>query len=105
MPDGIPIVGPDTPDNAYGPGPVRAFLYPGGGAWTVSVVQPEQGEAPVLRFASGPRHVDLTEWPSDWVILPYEWLVALLRRVPRTGPPTGPQTPRRRWTDPGAPTA
>jgi hypothetical protein len=81
---------------------VRAFLYPGGRAWTVCVANPDFGGPPVLRFTSGGRSVDLAEWPLNWADLSDESLAALLRRVPRTGPQPGPRTPRRRWNDPRA---
>lgn len=80
-------------------GPLRAFVYPGGQAWMVRVVQLEQRGSPVLRFTSGGRCLDLPVWPDDWTILSYQDLVALLRTVPRTGPPPDPDAPRRRWND------
>jgi hypothetical protein len=93
----------DALDYAFGPGPLRAFVYPGGQTWTVRVVQLDQMGAPILRFSSRGRSVDLTVWPDDWTILSYEDLVALLQSVPRTGPPPAADTPRRRWNDFPAP--
>jgi hypothetical protein len=81
-------------------GAVRAFVYPGGRAWTVRVSIPELAGPPVLRFSSGGRSLDLAKWPSDWASLPDEVLVVLLRSVPRTGPARVQGTPRRRWNDP-----
>lgn len=82
------------------PGVVRAFVYPGGRAWTVCFATPEQGGPPVLRFSSGGRSLDLAEWPPDWKYLPDEALISLLRSVPRTGAAPGPGTAQRRWDDP-----
>jgi hypothetical protein len=81
-------------------GVVRAFVYPGGRAWTVCLAIPEQGEPPVLRFSSGGRAVDLAKWPADWKYLPDESLIDLLRSVPRAGAAPDPGRPRRRWNDP-----
>lgn len=81
------------------PGLVRAFVYPGGRAWTVCVVCPQQGGPQVLRFTSAGRSLDLVSWPSDWADLPEEALTLLLRSIPRTLAPR-PGTPRRRWNDP-----
>jgi hypothetical protein len=82
------------------PGPVRAFVYPGGRAWTVCVTTPEHGGPPVLRFTSGGRSLDLATWPPNWENLDDDALIILLRRVPRTGSALGPGTARRRWNDP-----
>jgi hypothetical protein len=90
----------DALDDAFGSGPLRAFVYPGGQAWTVRVVQPQRSGPRVLRFTSGARSLDLTVWPDDWTILSSQDLVALLRTMPRTGLPSEPGTPRRRWNDP-----
>jgi hypothetical protein len=92
----------DGLDGAFGSGPLRAFVYPGGHAWTARVVQPQRSGPRVLRFTSGGRSLDLAAWPDDWTILSYQDLVALLRTVPRTGLPSEPGSPRRRWNDPPA---
>ena len=81
---------------------VRAFRYPGGRLWSVSVVQrPESGGAPVLRFTAGARSIDLRHWPRDWADYPDQRLVELLRlaapRATDAPPPFG--TPPRRYTD------
>jgi hypothetical protein len=81
-------------------GRVRAFLYPGGRAWTVCVATPAQGGPAVLRFSSGGRSLDLDKWPPEWATLPDEALIVLLRSVPRAQPVAGAGTPRRRWNDP-----
>jgi hypothetical protein len=81
---------------------VRAFKYPGGRVWTVGVVlDPEDGDRPVLRFAAGLRHIDVTSWPKDWADEPDEALAEMLRRAsPRQiSGATGRGIPRRRWDD------
>jgi hypothetical protein len=96
-----PVVTVHSPaEDVCEPGPVRAFVYPGGRAWTVCVVTPEQGGPPVLRFTSAGRSLDLASWPPNWENLTDDALIILLRRVPRTGPAPGPGTARRRWNDP-----
>lgn len=90
---------PDVTDLAV----VRTFRYPGGRMWEVCVLQHAQdGGRSVLRFKSGPRYLDLRDWPKDWSDYPDEELVSLLRRAaPRvkTDMPN-PDTPLRRWDDP-----
>jgi hypothetical protein len=81
------------------PGVVRAFVYPGGRAWTVCVATLEERGQPVLRFTCGDRSFDLTEWPANWADLSDESLVILLRRIPRTGSAAASSTVRRRWND------
>jgi len=80
---------------------IRTFRYPGGRFWTVCVVQhPEDGSAPLLRFQSGMRFIDLRRWPKDWADQPDDELVWMLRRAaPRrsASPPSG--IPPRRWDD------
>lgn len=81
---------------------VRTFRYPGGRFWTVCVVMfPEDGGAPVLRFASGMRYLDVNRWPKDWADQPDDELVTILRRnFPRSShDPGGDGAPRRRWDD------
>ena len=81
-------------------GVVRAFVHPAGRPWTAHIAASEAGGHAVLRFMSGDRSLDLTDWPPDWADLPDGLLADLLRRVPRSSPPGGPETPRRRWNDP-----
>lgn len=85
---------------------VRTFRYPGGRIWGVRVMtRPDNGGPPVLRFAAGARQIDLKTWPKEWVDYTNDDLVALLRLAsPRApGPPPGPDTPRRRYSDVAAP--
>jgi hypothetical protein len=99
VPTSKPSAAARSPD-AVGESLVRAFVYPGGRAWTVCVVSAEEGGRQVLRFTSAGRSLDLAAWPADWADLPDQALTVLLRSVPRTGPTPGPGTPRRRWNDP-----
>lgn len=80
---------------------LRTFRYPGGRIWVAGVIQhPEDGGAPVLRFAAGSRNIDLHDWPKDWVDYPDEELVQLLRKAaPRAPGTSAPEGPRRRWDD------
>lgn len=85
---------------------IRSFRYPGGRLWTVCVVSyPEDGGAPVLRFASGQRSIDVRKWPREWPDAPDEQLVWLLRRAAprRRQTPIPAEAPRRRWDDEGQP--
>lgn len=80
-------------------GVVRSFLYPGGRVWAVGVVRRDEG-APVLRFASGRRTIDLHDWPAEWADLDDTELVELLRgATPRQRHEQTPDTPRRRYDD------
>jgi hypothetical protein len=91
----------ETPD-VTDLGVVRSFRYPGGRVWSVSVAVPPDGKAPpVLRFIGGDRHIDLREWPADWVDYPNAELVKLLRRAAPRGTSTrrGADTQNRRWDD------
>lgn len=49
----------------------RTFRYPNGRYWTVNELPAAStGTAhgrPLLRFTSGARSLDATDWPSDWV--------------------------------------
>jgi hypothetical protein len=84
---------------------IRTFRYPGGRVWTVSVVAyPEDGGAPVLRFQSGMRSIDVRRWPKDWPDQPDEELVLMLRRSAprRRDTPVPSDAPRRRWDDQSA---
>jgi hypothetical protein len=81
---------------------VRTFKYPGGRYWTVGTVMlPEDGGPPVLRFTAGLRSIDLRSWPKDWADQPDDVLVSMLRRgAPRRiSGPVGPGAPARRWDD------
>jgi hypothetical protein len=81
---------------------VRIFRYPGGRYWTVNVVRfPEDGGAPVLRFTSGSRFLDLRRWSKDWADQPEEKLIEMLRKAGarKEAAARGPGTPRRRWDD------
>ena len=82
---------------------VRSFRYPNGRLWSVCVVRrPEGGGAPLLRFSAGARHLDLHDWPEDWVACTEARLVELVRSIPRPAQP-GPHPidrPRRRHDDP-----
>ena len=97
----LPSVEPDVTDLDV----VRTFRYPGGRFWTVCVVtHPEDGGAPVLRFTSGIRSIDMRQWRKDWPDQPDEALVAMLRRAaPRrdsgASAATASDAPRRRWDD------
>jgi hypothetical protein len=95
-----PLKPPSPAEESWDRSIVRAFVYPGGRAWTVRVAIPEQGGPPVLRFSSGGRSLDLATWPLDWGALPDEGLIVLLRSVPRTGQRPVQGMPRRRWNDP-----
>jgi hypothetical protein len=81
---------------------LRTFRYPTGRIWAVCVMQDtDSGGLPVLRFISGPRHIDLEDWPKDWADYPDEELVNLLRRAAprRREPLPSSDTPHRRWDD------
>ena len=82
---------------------VRSFRYPNGRLWSVCVVRrPAGGGEPLLRFSAGARHLDLHDWPEDWVACSEARLVALVRSIPRP-PKVGPHPsdrPRRRHDDP-----
>lgn len=79
---------------------VRSFRYPGGRVWTASVTaHPTKRGARVLRFSAGARSIDVMQWPADWVDLPDEQLIAILRRgAPRGALPSSPPE-LRRWDD------
>jgi hypothetical protein len=80
---------------------LRTFRYPGGRIWVAGVIQhPEDGGTPVLRFAAGARHIDLRDWPKDWVDYPDDELVKLLRKAaPRAPGASTRGVSRRRWDD------
>jgi len=82
----------------------RVFRYPGGRLWAVTMLDASDGQAGVLRFTTGKRNIDLTQWPKDWPDYREEQLIDLLRSAaPRTPPTTlSAMTPRRRYNDPKA---
>jgi hypothetical protein len=102
VPPSSPSAAAASPEAIAEAGLVRAFVYPGGRAWTVCVVALEEGGPQVLRFTSAGRSLDLATWPADWAELPEQALTALLRSIPRTTATPRPGTPRRRWNDPRA---
>ena len=79
----------------------RVFRYPGGRVWGVALLQPSDGH-PVLRFTTGSRYFELTDWPKDWPDYRDDQLVDLLRRAAPRKRTEGlsSQTPRRRYNDP-----
>lgn len=89
--------------------PVRTFRFPGGRFWTVAEYKSgtsghggdgtEDG-APVLRFTSGARSLDLTEWPPEWASKSDTELAELLTySFPRHSHPTESTAQRRRSGD------
>jgi hypothetical protein len=83
-------------------GVVRSFSYPGGDTWRVSVVELDPDVPLVLRFSSASHTIDLYRWPSDWIDMTDEQLIALMRdgesqRERRRAAPR----PTRRHDDPG----
>jgi hypothetical protein len=80
---------------------VRTFGYPGGRFWSVwSVMRPEDGGPPVLRFQAGARWIDLRRWPTNWAEQTDEGLIGLLRNgAPRMATNAPPDPRRRRWDD------
>lgn len=80
----------------------RIFRYPGGRLWGVALRAPESGGAPVLRFTTGSRYIELGDWPKEWPDYRDDQLVDLLRRAAPRKPAQGlsAQTPRRRYNDP-----
>jgi hypothetical protein len=82
----------------------RVFRYPGGRLWAVAMLDSQSGRHPILRFMTGRRHIDLTDWPKEWPDYRDEQLVDLLRRAAPRKPSGGlsGDTPRRRYNDPQA---
>ena len=80
----------------------RIFRYPGGRLWGVGLMSPRSGGAPLLRFSTGARHIEMADWPKDWPDYREEQLVDLLRRAAPRKPPgvLSSTTPRRRYNDP-----
>lgn len=89
---------------------VRTFRFPGGRFWTVV----EYDRAPsasgatateggrVLRFMSGSRTLDVSEWPADWASRPDGELAELLSTsFPRQGVESDDTALQRRSTDAG----
>jgi hypothetical protein len=64
---------------------VRSFANPVGEVWRATLVERGPGGAPVLRFASESRIVDLASWPKDWVDSSDERLAELLRLAQTAG--------------------
>jgi hypothetical protein len=64
---------------------VRSFAYPRDVVWRATVVETDRDAAPVLRFASESRIVDLPKWPKDWVDSSDERLITLLKEAERGG--------------------
>jgi hypothetical protein len=88
--------GPDVTDLHV----VRTFRYPRGRVWTVSIVRPDDGGLPVLRFSAGDSSIDVKKWRKDWADLPNDALIWTLRNAaPRPEREPEPWTPRRRWDD------
>jgi hypothetical protein len=56
----------------------RTFRFPDGRHWSVTEWTDTAGSRPILRFSSGARSLDLTEWPSNWVTFTDGELVTLL---------------------------
>jgi hypothetical protein len=82
---------------------VRSFAYPRDEVWRASVVELDPDSAPVLRFASESRVVDLVRWPKDWVDSSDDRLIELLRDAQAAAArrPNAPLRPRDD-TNPGA---
>ena len=76
---------------------VRSFAYPRDVVWRATVVETDRDAAPVLRFASESRIVDLPNWPKDWVDSSDERLITLLKEAERGGGSV--HAERRRSTD------
>lgn len=77
---------------------VRTFAFPRGDVWRATLVEQDPGIAPVLRFASESRIVDLTRWPKDWVDFSDDRLIELLRQA-QTSAQTRRDPPRRERDD------
>ena len=81
----------------------RTFRYPNGRYWTVNVFPPASttsGERGILRFTSGARSLDTTEWPAGWAQMSEQDLADLLyRSFPREGTAANPTDFRRRRGD------
>lgn len=88
----------------------RTFRFPGGGFWTVAEwTSPDPRGAgagamrQVLRFNSGARILELTQWPDDWASLPGDALAELLAKsFPRDVQRENPTDFHRRAVDPEA---
>ena len=81
----------------------RIFRYPGGRLWGVELLDSgSDGGQSVLRFTTGSRHIEMTDWPKDWPDYREEQLVDLLRRAAPRQPTKvlSRVTPRRRYNDP-----
>jgi hypothetical protein len=87
-------------------GTARTFRFPAGRFWSVAEWtssddgQGDSREHAVLRFTSGMRSLDLTDWPDDWNKLNDEQLAMLLARAfPRPTNQRNPTDFRRRGSD------
>ncbi|HEX8848278.1 MAG TPA: hypothetical protein VF761_01975 [Gemmatimonadaceae bacterium] len=88
----------------------RTFRFPGGRFWTVAEwTSPDpRGTGAgamrhVLRFNSGSRVLELTNWPGDWASMSDEELSELLSRgFPRDAAKENPTEHHRRSADPEA---
>lgn len=88
---------------------VRTFRFPGGRFWTVAEYKPTQSDhrvdgvgdgAPVLRFMSGTRSLDVLSWPADWASRSDPELAELLTHsFPRHSDPAESTAQRRRSGD------
>lgn len=81
----------------------RTFRYPNGRYWTVNefpAASTTSGERPFLRFTSGARSLDTSDWPSGWAQMSEQDLADLLyRSFPREGLAANPTEFRRRRSD------
>lgn len=73
---------------------VRSFAYPRDVVWRASVVESDRDAAPVLRFASESRIIDVVDWPKDWVDWSNERLITLLTGAARRSDSTRSAPPR-----------
>ena len=81
----------------------RTFRYPNGRYWTVNefpAASTTSGDRPFLRFTSGARSLDTSDWPAGWAQMSEQDLADLLyRSFPRQGTAANPTEFRRRRGD------